>query len=411
MRVMAQAAQPAIDLAVAGAAPARERAVPSGGARSERNEAVDWLRGAVMIVMALDHTRGFFGTPVELATAAPPLFFTRWVTHFCAPVFVLLAGMGAWLHGRRQPSTAALSSYLAKRGLWLVLLEVTVVGFAWSWRLGVHGWFLQVIWVIGWSMVVLAGLVWLPRAAVAAFALTLILGHNLFDGVHADALGAARGLWIVLHEPGVLSPFTDAGWFVLYPLVPWAGVMAAGYVLGPWAVLPRAERRARFARLGVGLIVGFVVLRATNLYGDPQPWSAADGPVHALLSFLDCRKYPPSLLYLAMTLGPAFCVLAWADRPLGPPGRGVSLYGRVPLFYYVLHILLIHLVAITLGWPTLGRAALTRHYMPEGSLQFSLPVVYALWIAIVAALYPACRWFAGVKQRGAAANVTWLSYL
>lgn len=410
-------AQAATDLALADAAPARERGDTPERARNERsqrdqrNSAVDWLRGAVMILMALDHTRGFLGTGVELATAAPALFFTRWVTHFCAPVFVLLAGLGAYLHGRRQPSTAALSAYLAKRGLWLVLLEVTVVGFAWSLRVGIHGFFLQVIWAIGCSMVVLAGLVWLPRAAVAAFALTLIAGHNLFDGVHADALGGGRWLWIVLHEPGVLSPFADAGWFLLYPLVPWAGVMAAGYALGPWAVLPRDERRTRFARLGVGLIVGFSVLRATNLYGDPQPWSTGTGAVRALLSFLDCRKYPPSLLYLAMTLGPALCVLAWADRPLGPPGRWVSLYGRVPLFYYVLHILLIHLIAIAAAWPTLGSAALTHQYMPEGGLHFSLPVVYALWIAIVAALYPACRWFAGVKRRGAAANVSWLSYL
>jgi len=388
---------------------ARDRAV-AAPARA-RNDAVDWLRGAVMVLMALDHTRGFLGTPVELETAAPALFFTRWVTHFCAPVFVLLAGMGAYLHGRRLASPGELAAYLAKRGLWLVLLEVTVVRFAWSLRFGAEGLFLQVIWAIGVSMVVLAALVWLPRAAIAAFALLLIGGHDLFDGVHADGLGAARWLWVVLHEPGVLSPFPNAGWFVIYPLVPWVGVMAAGYALGPWAVLPRDERRARFMRLGAALIVGFVVLRATNLYGDPQPWSGEQGLMRALLGFLDCRKYPPSLLYLAMTLGPALCVLAWMDRPLGPAERWVSLYGRVPLFYYVLHILLIHLVAVALAWPALGGAALARPFMFEGGMRYPLPVVYVLWIAIVAALYLPCRWFAGVKRRSTGASAAWLSYL
>jgi uncharacterized membrane protein len=361
-----------------------------------------------MVLMALDHARVFLGSSVDLATAGPALFFTRWVTHFCAPVFVLLAGMAAYLHGQRLGSARALTEYLLKRGLWLVFLEVTVVRLAWIMRIGPEILFLQVIWAIGASMIVLAGLVWVPRWAIAVFALTLIAGHNVFDSVHAEQLGSARWLWVLLHEEGGLEPFAGARWFVLYPLVPWVAVIAAGYALGPWALLPRAIRRERFLVLGMALTVGFVLLRASNLYGNPTPWTAEHGVVRAVLAFLDCNKYPPSLLYLAMTLGPACCALAGMDRPLGAWAARVSLYGRVPLFFYVLHIALIHAIAIALAWPALGAAAVGRSFVPDGALRYSLPAVYAFWMMVVLALYPACRWFAGVKRRSSAA---WVSYL
>src|SRR5262249_21896370 len=288
-----------------------------------------------MVLMALDHTRMFVGPAVDLRTAAPALYFTRWITHFCAPVFVLLAGVAAYLHGRRLESTRALSGYLFTRGLWLAFLEVTVIRAVWMAYIGPEILVLQGIWAIGASMVVLAGLVWLPRAAIGVFAVTLIAGHNLFDAVHAEQLGALRSLWVLLHQEGKLGPFGVAPWLVVYPLVAWVAVMAAGYVIGPWALLPRERRRPRFVRAGAALIAGFVLLRAANLYGDPHPWTAAGGPVRAVLSFLDCEKYPPSLLFLAMTLGPALCVLAWMDRPLGPWAARVAVYGRVPPFYYI----------------------------------------------------------------------------
>jgi uncharacterized membrane protein len=375
--------------------------------RPARNDAIDWLRGAVMIVMALDHTRMFLGTSVDLHTAPPALYFTRWVTHFCAPVFVFLAGTSAWLHGRRK-TTGALSVHLLKRGLWLMLLEVTVVRFAWIASIGVDVLVLQVIWVIGLSMVVLGTLVWLPRPALLGLAVVVIGGHNLLDGVHGDAFGPLRWLWLVLHEEGRLEPFAGAAWLVVYPLIPWVAVMAAGFAIGSWALLPRDERRRRFLATGLALVAGFVVLRATNLYGDPHPWVGGDGPVRTLLSFLDCEKYPPSLLYLAMTLGPALCLLAWMDRPLGPVATAVATYGRVPLFYYVAHLFLIHALAIVLAWPSLGAEALLHGYITVGGLAYPLPAVYACWIAVVLALYPSCRWFADVKRRSDAA---WLSYL
>jgi uncharacterized membrane protein len=376
--------------------------------RPARNDAIDCLRGAVMVLMALDHTRMFVGPAVDLSTAPPALYFTRWITHFCAPVFVLLAGVAAYLHGRRLGSTRALSGYLFTRGLWLAFLEVTVIRAVWTAYIGPEILVLQVIWAIGASMVVLAGLVWLPRTAIGVFAVTLIAGHNLLDRVRAEQLGSLRWLWLLLHEEGRLAPFAGATWLVVYPLVPWVAVIAAGYAIGPWALLPREQRRSRFVRAGAALIAGFVLLRATNLYGDPHPWTAAGGPLRALLSFLDCEKYPPSLLFLAMTLGPALCVLAWMDRPLGPWAARVAVYGRVPLFYYIAHIFLIHAVAVALAWPALGAVAAMSHFVMSGGLGYSLPAVYALWAAVVLALYPACRWFAAVKRQSRAA---WMSYL
>jgi uncharacterized membrane protein len=388
--------------------PTRALGVPVAETRPSRNEAIDWLRGVVMVLMALDHTRMFVGPAVDLRTATPALYFTRWVTHFCAPVFVLLAGMGAYLHGVRLPSTRALSGYLLTRGLWLALLEVTVIRAAWLAYIGPDILVLQVIWAIGVSMVVLAGLVWLPRVAIAAFAVALIAGHNLLDGVRADQFGSLRWLWLLLHQEGRVEPFSGARWLVIYPLIPWVAVMAAGYVLGPWALLPPAQRRSAFLRAGVALVAGFLLLRATNLYGDPHAWSTGDGWVRAALSFLDCEKYPPSLLFLAMTLGPALCVLAWLDRPLGPWASRIAIYGRVPLFYYVAHVFLIHAVAIVLVWPALGVAGAIGRFVSGGGLGYSLPVVYGLWATVVLALYPACRWFADVKRRSRAA---WMSYL
>ncbi len=376
--------------------------------RSSRNEAIDWLRGAVMLLMALDHTRMFVGPSVDLHTAPPALYFTRWVTHFCAPVFVLLAGVAAYLHGRRLASTRALSRYLVTRGLWLAFLEVTVIRAAWLAYIGRDILVLQVIWAIGSSMVVLAGLVWLPRAAIAAFAVALIAGHNLLDGIQAEQLGGLRWLWLLLHQEGTLEPYAGARWFLIYPLVPWIAVMAAGYAIGPWATLPRVQRRRTFLRAGLSATAVFVVLRATALYGDPHPWSTDGGALRGLLSFLDCEKYPPSLLFLGMTLGPALCMLAWMDRPLGRWDERVAVYGRVPLFYYVVHIFLIHLVAIALSAPALGIAAAVRQFVIGGGLGYPLPAVYAVWIGVVLALYPACRWFAAVKRRSRAA---WVSYL
>jgi len=370
-----------------------------------RLDAVDWLRGLVMVLMALDHTRDFFSgarvDPLDVARTTPALFFTRWVTHFCAPVFVLLAGAGARLS--RRPD---LPRFLLTRGLWLVLLELTVVRLGWFFNLDYSLAVGQVIWAIGWAMVALAALVRLPPAAVAVAGVTIIAGHNLLDGREPAGV-----LWAILHTGRPIALPPGITFVPAYPLLPWIGVIAAGYGLGDVLARPPEVRQRCQAAVGVALVAGFVLLRASNLYGDPHPWTPQATPLRTLLSFLDTTKYPPSLLYAMMTLGPALLMLAAADRGLARVLPGLVTYGRVPLFYYVLHIPLIHglaiLAAIAGGGSAAALVANTFLFARPEGYGFGLGVVYAVTAAVVVALYPACRWFGGVKARRRDA---WLSY-
>jgi uncharacterized membrane protein len=272
------------------------------------------------------------------------------------------------------------------RGLLLIGLELTVVNWGWHFDEQPGFYLLQVIWALGWSMVALAGLVWLPLWAVGVFGLAMIAGHNLLDGVGAATLGLPGWLWTLLHNPGGLR-VAGREVFALYPLIPWVGVMAAGYALGPLLRRQGSERRRWLAGLGLGLSLGFVLVRLINRYGDPFPWTPQAHPLYTLFSFLNAEKYPPSLAFLLMTLGPALLVLAWLDRapgPVGGPVGGVlATYGRVPLFFYLLHLPLIH--------------ALARFGF--GGQRFDLPVVYGVWAGVVAALYLPCRYLAALKSR------------
>jgi uncharacterized membrane protein len=387
--------------------------VPAGiaGARA-RIDSVDLLRGAVMVLMALDHTRDFVGArglnPRDVSE--PALFLTRWITHFCAPTFILLAGMSAYLYGTRGRSTAEVSRFLLTRGFWLIAIEFTLVRFGWSFSLTVPYFVAQVIWVIGASMVVLAGLVYLPRWAIAAFGLVMIAGHNLLDGIRAEDLGSAGWVWNFLHQPALLRG-QNATVRALYPLVPWAGVMAAGYALGPVLRLEATSRRRVLMRLGMSITVGFVLLRATNFYGDPAGWSAQGSWWATLLSFLNCEKYPPSLLYLMMTLGPALILLSLLERARGRVADWIIVFGRVPFLYYVAHIFLIHLLAVAFSQWVYGDGAwLIGQFPPRKPAGYGLALsgVYAVWLLVVLALYPLCRWFAALKQRR---REWWLSYL
>jgi uncharacterized membrane protein len=362
-----------------------------------------------MVLMALDHVRGSFSEvsfgPTDLTQTTTALFFTRWVTHFCAPVFVFLAGTGAYLSASRGKTKGALSWFLVTRGLWLVILDPTVISFGWSFNLNFGRIGVNVIWAIGWSMIALAGLIHLPRWAITTFGLTMIAGHNLFDGVHSENLGSVGWLWTILHTGGTMQPF--AGRFAVgYPLIPWIGVMAAGYAFGGMLQGDVVQRRRRLLTLGLAMTVLFVVLRAINIYGDPRPWSSQKNAMFTFLSFLNCEKYPPSLMFLSMTLGPAIAAMAIFDRPLGAVGRVLTVYGRVPLFYYVLHIYFIALLAMVAPFATLYRPD------PENIDSFNpgypLPVVYLVWAGVVLTLYFPCRWYMGVKQRR---RDWWLSYL
>ncbi len=290
--------------------------------QTTRNIAIDALRGSVMILMALDHARDFYADgfrvrPEDLATTTPSLFFTRWITHFCAPVFVFLAGTSAFLYGQKHPR-GELFTFLLSRGAWMILLELTL-------------------------------------AAVATVGAVMVLGHNALDFIHAKDVGSFSWLWTILHEQGVLMPFENRRFFVAYPLVPWIGVMALGYAFGPVVLKPLAERKALILKLGLAMCAAFLALRASNVYGDPSPWSFRSTPIMSLISFLKCTKYPPSLCYLLMTLGPALCALAWMDRPSEHRAlRMLAVFGGVPLFYYVLHLILMRWTAIPIGFYQLG---------------------------------------------------------
>ena len=380
-----------------------------------RLDSVDLLRGLVMVLMALDHVRDFFTElrfdPTDLTQTTVPLFFTRWITHYCAPTFVFLAGTGAFLARSRGMSRPDLARFLVSRGLWLVLLEFTVIRLGWAFNLNYAGlqW-VQVIWALGISMVVLAGLIYLPLPAIAAFGVAMIALHNLTDGMDPGATGGWGTLWTFLHVQRPVTLPWGAPLFVAYPLIPWIGVMAAGYAFGTVLLRPADERRRTLLRLGGALTAGFVVLRAINVYGDPRPWSPQPSAIFTVLSFLNTTKYPPSLLFLLMTLGPAIMSLTWFERLRGPVARFFIVFGRVPLFYYVLHLFLIHAAALAVGVMVgFPASAFARGVfdLPDG-WGFGLPVVYAVWVAVVLALYPVCRRFADLKARR---REVWLSYL
>jgi uncharacterized membrane protein len=378
-------------------------ASPAAPAR-DRIDAIDRLRGIVMVLMALDHIRGYFGPtvePTDLSRTTAALFLSRWISHLCAPTFIFLAGTGAYLSARRGLGKPALSWFLVTRGLWIVFLGLTVVKFAWGFTIDLEWYNADVLWAIGWSMVVLGGLVFLPTWAVLAFGLVLIAGHNLLDPIRPAEVGPFAGIWTILHGGGKeLELFGGRIRFnTQYPLVPWIGVMAVGYGFGALFTQPPTVRRRWLLGLGAALCLGFLLLRASNRYGDPDPWSERQTPLFTALSFLNCHKYPPSLLFLMMTLGPAFLLLAGLETAPHMLGRPLLTFGRVPMFFYLIHLPLIHALQ------RCGRAFLSAEWQPPG---YGLPLVYAIWLGVLLLLYPPCRWFAGVKQRH---RTAWLSYL
>jgi uncharacterized membrane protein len=391
--------------------PSSPNPTPEPAPTRPRLDHVDLLRGLVMVIMVLDHVRDYLTEarfdPTDLAHTDLALFGTRWITHFCAPVFIFLAGSSAWIAGTRR-TPAGLSRFLLTRGLWLILLELTVISFGWhfsfDWPQGARA---QVIWAIGASMVVLAGLIHLPRPAIVGFGLVLVLGHNLLDGITPESLGSMAPLWNVLHARGALGVVPV---FISYPLVPWIGVMALGYAAGPaiFSRDPGVSRRLAWA--GAALVLGFVALRWLNGYGDPHPRLDDGSPALLAMSFLNVTKYPPSLLYVLVTLGPALVALAAFRRATGPLARVLVTFGRVPFLFYVAHLYLVHSIALAVGvaqgYPAEALQVMYT-YRPEG-FGFGLPVIYLVWLAVVAVLYPLCRRYAELKARSRA---WWLSYL
>ena len=395
-------------------------------AATPRLESIDVLRGLVMVLMALDHTRDFFSwlqfSPEDMTHTYGALFFTRVVTHYCAPVFAFLAGTGAFLSTRRGKSTAQLSRFFLTRGLWLVLLELTVIDFAWGFVPWAHG---GVIWILGWSMVVMAAIVWLPVRWIAAFGLTMIATHNLLDRISPASFGRLYWLWMLLHTPGRIPITATFSFSVRYVLIPWVGVMAAGFAFG--TILSRPDRRKWILTLGIAATALFFVLRGINLYGNgiaglpfgytrsAGPWSVQPTISMTVVSFLNTLKYPPSLDYLLMTLGPSLILLALLDgrKVTGGLSRVLLVFGRVPLFYYVLHLYLLHLMAIAASLlfhqPVWKGTVIADHAARPAGYGHGLPFVYAMWILAVAILYVPCRWFMEFRSRHR--EWSWLSYL
>ncbi len=368
-----------------------------------RVESIDLLRGVVMVLMVLDHCRDFFGdariVPENLSATTPALFFTRWVTHLCAPTFCLLAGTSAALWGAGR-SRGELSRHLVTRGLWLIFLEQTwdnvFVYFTYP-----HFLFGVVLWALGWSMIVLAGLIYLPRAVIGGIAVATIAGHNLLDGVQA-APGLPTLLWGFLHAAGM--QFLPGGIPILlgYPLIPWFAVMAAGYALAPLFSRPSEQRRPVLFALGFGAIAAFLILRWLNIYGDPRPWEVQRDPMYTLMSFLNCTKQPPSLLFLLMTLGVAFLALAAFDRGAGRRGAPLRLIGQVPLFFYLMQWPVAHglavIVAMIRGYPIGWMFQFPPFQCPAGYGD-NLLVVYLSWVVTLVLLYYLTRWYWARKRR------------
>lgn len=381
--------------------------------RRARIASVDVVRGAVMVLMALDHVRDYVTNvrfaPENLARGSAALFLTRWVTHFCAPTFFLLAGVGIGIAMRRGRPAGEMSRFLITRGLWLLVLELVITPVGWRFGFDLLPAFAVVLWALGWSMILMAALVHVSRLVLAGGSLLVIAVHNAFDGVTPDRLGAFGWLWQVLHVPGFVVP---GKLLVAYPLVPWVAVMALGFVLADvfaW----EAPRRRRFLLLvGSAATVAFVILRALNGYGDPAAWSAQRTGALTVASFLNVRKYPPSLLFLLMTLGPALVALSLAERARGRLARWLSVYGRVPLFFYVTHIVVAHALGVMLRFAQGGELRPIPVITNPASLPawygVSLPGVYAAWALVVALMYFPCRAFADLKKRR---GDWWLSYL
>jgi uncharacterized membrane protein len=399
---------------------------PVATAPARRVEAIDAVRGAVMILMALDHVRDFIHVgamsylPTDLARTTPALFLTRWVTHLCAPTFMFTSGMGAFLWWQRGKTRRQLSTFLVTRGLWLVVLEVTVMRLAYDFDLSQrYPILLLVLWALGLSMIGLAVLVWLPIRVLAVLSLAGIALHNCLDQVNAARFGSAAGVWNLLHQPGAFN-VAGATVIVAYPLVPWIAVMALGFCCGRLFLLEREKRRRYFTALGVTATLGFLGLRMLNGYGDPAPWTTQSSPAYTVLSFLNTTKYPPSLAFLLMTLGPALLALAYFDRPgVVKQSNPLVVFGRVPLFYFVLHFYAAHAIAVLLALLKYGSGALAFVFHPLPSMGgprelfptpfgYDLWVVYLVWTLLVLSLYPACRWFADIKARR---HDWWLSYL
>jgi len=386
--------------------------------KKQRFEALDVLRGLTMVIMALDHSRDFlalgyvFSKPLDIELTTFSVFITRWITHFAAPTFMFLAGIGLYFASRRRTKDEL--AFLAfSRGLWLIFLELTLVGFFWTFS---PDFFthpkVAVLFAIGVSMIAMAGLVYLPKYMIAIIAFALIFGHNAFDGVHAEDLGQFSWVWHLLHEPGMIHLF-GLDIRVIYPFIPWIGVMAAGYLFGPVVSFEKERRKKIFLKLGLSLLVLGTLLRVSNLYGDANQFEIYNTLSMTVMSFLNVVKYPPSLIYLCFMLGIALLLMYFFDKPMGSTAYKLQVFGRVPFFFYILHIPILHLIGVAVAYYNFGNADwLFGAPVQEGpndwtQYEYQLLPTYLAWIFVLWLLYYPSKWFGDIKTKR---NDWWLSY-
>lgn len=389
--------------------------------KSYRIDSIDLLRGLVMIIMALDHTRDFFhiaaftDDPMNLATTTPALYFTRWITHLCAPVFVFLSGTSAYFQSLRK-SKKELSLFLIKRGLWLILIEITIVNFSFSFDINFHLIALQTIWSIGISMVILGVIIWLPFTAILITGTVIVLGHNALDFYEKGMTDSPGILYDLLHRPGFHPLWEGHSLLILYPFLSWAGLMMTGYCFGRlFLKFEGTKRKKMLLWLGLGVLMFFIIIRAINVYGDPLHWSSQKTGLYTFFSFMNVQKYPPSLLYICATIGISLLLLAFFGHIKNGLTRFITVYGRVPFFYYILHFYLIHLLATafffarghSIAEGTQDATGFLPYFLIPGE-GVTLPYVYGIWLLVVLSLYPVCKWFSNYKQKH---KDWWLSYL
>jgi uncharacterized membrane protein len=386
-----------------------------------RISSIDLLRGIIMVIMALDHTRDFFhdqamlDDPLNVLTTTPVLYATRWITHLCAPTFVFLSGISIWLQSQRK-NKQELSRFLITRGLWLVLMDLTIITLGTTSNYHFEFFVIQTLWAIGISMFIMGFMIKLPFRAVLVIGLLIVLGHNSLDWIEAQQKDLPF-LWHLMHQQGAFSLWGSHKLFIFYPFLPWSGLMMLGYCCGTiFTRYDETQRSKLLLRLGLGIVVFFVLLRFTNLYGDPLHWSSKRNTLYSFLSFMNVQKYPPSLLYMCATIAPGLIFLALVKNTKGALARFFIVFGRVPMFYYVLHFYTLAVISDTIFFlrgHTLDQGLKGVEGFPykfvlpgEG---FSLGVVYLIWIAVVVSLYPLCKRYDRYKSTHP--EKKWLSYL
>lgn len=390
--------------------------------KTNRIESIDILRGLVMVIMALDHVRDYFNygsffiDPTNVETTTPILFFTRFITHYCAPVFVFLAGTSAFLYGRNK-TKSQLSKFLLTRGIWLIFMEVVVNNLIWTFDLSYSFPILQVIWAIGFSMICLSFLIYLPYKWILVLGLVIIAGHNLLDGLVMQGNSPEAIVWYLLHQNHTMVLGPDKMILFHYPVIPWIGLMALGYCLGQLYLKDFDEglRRTWLLRMGLGALALFFVIRGLNVYGDLVPWTVRDSSSKTIISFFNVTKYPPSLAFVLITIGPALLFLYVIENVKNSITNFFLIFGRVPFFYYFLHVLVIHTAAIIgiiiFGGNWKDMILTADVFMNETLVTYGYPlwVTYMVWIGVVLALYPWCKKYMIYKINNK--DKWWLSYL